>query len=281
MIDRLHDCLDALIATLHDLGLYQRHRQRDVRAQVKSAAAMEEAWRANDIFSEVDLHTEKRLLAFCREAFGEIPVISEEFNAEKVGKGESPFTIVIDPLDGTKPYLEGNKGFGISFGVLQRDRFIFGINYYPAMETLYYAFSDSDGIFDQNHQRVPIPAHWQQECYISLGFYGLLKEAYRTPDRFQEASGIRVGDYPRCATYIFKRMLEGSSVAYLSRGPFIWDIGPSSILLEKCACRLFNLDGREVNFKRLAQPPFQQSAVVALPEGEANSFLSTLGRLLI
>jgi myo-inositol-1(or 4)-monophosphatase len=281
MIDQLQNRLGLLIELLHELGLYQLDRQKHVRAQVKSDAVMEEAWKANDVFSEVDINTEKRLLAFCRQEFGNIPVISEEFNGDKVGGEKNEFTIVIDPLDGTKPYLEGKKGFGISFGVLHRDRFVFGINYYPALETLYYAFSDTEGIFNQDHKQISLPTTWKKECYLSLGFYDLLKEEYRSPDQFKAQTAITIGDYPRCATYIFKRILEGTSLAYLSQEVMIWDIGPSSLLLEKCGCRLVNLEGRKIDFKFLAQPPFQQPAVVILPKGETDSFLSKLDGILI
>ncbi|WP_177418295.1 inositol monophosphatase family protein [endosymbiont of Lamellibrachia barhami] len=280
MIDKLRDHLDVLFQTLQELGRYQLERQSEAVAQVKTDDSMEDAWAANEVFSEVDIHTEQQLLAFCREEYGDYPVISEEFNAQNQPPADAEYTIVIDPLDGTKPYLEGSDGFGISFGVMQRGRFLFGVNFYPALESLYYAFADTDGVFDQNHQQIPTPTQWASECYLSLGFYDLLREEHRSPEQIQAALGVQVGNYPRSAIYIFKRILQGATFAYMSRGAFLWDIGPSSLLLEKVGCPLLDLHGEKVNFQELATPPFRHPAVVALSAGESSSFLTKLQSIL-
>ncbi len=280
MIDKLRDRLDVLFQTLQELGRYQLERQSEAVAQVKTDDSMEDAWAANEVFSEVDIHTERQLLAFCREEYGDYPVISEEFNAQNQLPADAEYTIVIDPLDGTKPYLEGSDGFGISFGVMQRGRFLFGVNFYPALESLYYAFADTDGVFDQNHQQIPTPTQWASECYLSLGFYDLLREEHRSPEQIQAALGVQVGNYPRSAIYIFKRILQGATFAYMSRGAFLWDIGPSSLLLEKVGCPLLDLRGERIDFQELATPPFRHPAVVALPAGESSSFLTKLQSIL-
>ena len=281
MIETLRNRLDTLFQTLQELGRYQLERQSEAVAQVKTDDSMEAAWAANEVFSEVDIQTERRLLAFCKQEYGEYPVISEEFNAHSQPPADAEYTIVIDPLDGTKPYLEGSDGFGISFGVMQRGHFIFGANFYPALDTLYYAFSNIDGVFDQNHQKVPAPTQWANECYLSLGFYDLLQEEHRTPEQNQAALGVRVGNYPRSAIYIFKQILEGKTFAYMSRGAFLWDIGPSSLLLEKVGCPLLDLRGKEINFQELTIPPFRRPAVVAMPKGESASFLTKLQLILV
>ncbi len=280
MIKKLRDRLDVLFQTLQELGRYQLERQSEAVAQVKTDDSMADAWAANEVFSEVDVHTERLLLAFCKEEYGDYPVISEEFNAQSRPPRDAEFTIVIDPLDGTKPYLEGKNGFGVSFGVMQGGRFVFGANFYPALDTLYYAFDDCNGVFDRNHQPISIPENWSRECYLSLGFYDLLWEDCRTPELIRAALGVSVGDYPRSATYIFKRILEGTSFAYLSRNPYLWDIGPSSLLLEKVGCPLLDLRGAKVDFRKLATPPFRHPAVVALPTGESPSFLDKLTGIL-
>jgi hypothetical protein len=65
MIEKLHDRLDILFQTLQELGRYQLERQSEAVAQVKTDDSMEDAWAANEVFSEVDIHTERQLLAFC------------------------------------------------------------------------------------------------------------------------------------------------------------------------------------------------------------------------
>lgn len=280
MIDRLRDSLDRLFTLLSELGEFQLKSQTGARAQVKSTAGFDQAWVANEVFSEVDLETERRLIAFCGEAYGEVPLISEEFNAQTVPAG-AEYYIVLDPLDGTRPYLEGKCAFGISIGVLHRGDFTFGCNYYPAYRTFHYAFADAEGVFDQHHRRLPVPEAWKPECYISLGFYDMFQDGYRDPKRIAEVLGVRVGDYARCATYIFKRIIEGRTCAYLSRDVYLWDIGPSSLLLKNRGFQLVDLQGTEVDFARMARPPFRHPAVVALPKGGEDAFLSRLRKMTL
>jgi len=280
MLERLSSRLDVLFQTLEELGAYQLERQSEAVTQVKTDASMKEAWAANEVFSEVDLTTERRLLTFCSEEYGDYPVISEEFNARSQPPADAEYTIVVDPLDGTKPYLEGKDGFAISFGVMHRGAFVFGANYYPALGTLYYAFSDRDGVYDRGHQPIPTPENWRRECYLSLGFYELLRADYRTPEKIHAALGVRVGDYPRSATYIFKRILEGTSIAYLSRNPYLWDIGPSSLLLARIGCSFVDLHGKPINVQELARPPFRHPAVIALPTVERAWFMEKLAGIL-
>ncbi len=274
MLAQVRNRLPALLEFLHGIGEFQLARQGKVTIQVKSDSSAEQAWEANEVVSEVDRISEERLLGFFTREFGPIPVVSEEFHAkEPPAPGE--YCLVLDPLDGTKPYLEGKQEFGISVGLLREGRFVFGLNYYPSWHTFYYAFANQN-IFDHHHAVVAPPRDWLRECYVAVKFYHLLREEYNDPEQMGKATGVRVGDYPRSATYIFKRMIEGNSFAYLSKDTFIWDIGPSSLLLEQIGCRIVDIEGKPVDFRNLSQPPFCQPVAVALPKSMIRPFLSRL-----
>ncbi len=279
MLERLQNRLDTLFSFLFELGNYQLEKQNNVATRIKSDASLEEAWQANDVVSEVDLNSEKRILAFLEKEFGPVPVISEEFNA-KHPPGEGQYRFVIDPLDGTKPYLEGKPAFGISVGLMRGASFEFGATCYPADRTILYALPDSPGVMDQDHRPLPVRDTWTQACYLSLGFYDLLRPESRDPETIREALSVRVGDFPRCATYIIKLILEGSACAYLSKGVRIWDIGPPSLLLDKADCSILDLNGKPVDFGAMARPPFSHPALVALPRAQANGFLGKLKTIL-
>ncbi len=281
MITRLEKGLPQLIEFLQELGVYQLRMQGKVRTRSKSQASVEQAWTSNAVFSEVDVTSEERLLAYCRRNLGVMPVISEELNSggESAPAGQE-FTLVVDPLDGTKPYLEGKRGFGISLGLLHEGRFAFGLNYYPAFDMAMYSFTDAPGVMDQNGDQLPVPRAWTRECYVAVGFDTLLHEDHRHAGAIEAATGVRVADYDRCATYIFKRLIEGQTFAYLSIEPYIWDLGPSSLLLEKSGCGMFDLSGKPVDFAWLSRPPYCQPGVAALPVAGSRSFLESLRPIL-
>lgn len=282
MIKRLEQRLPFMIEKLVELGAYQRKQQGLVQTQSKSGASMAESWAANDVFSEVDLTTERHLIDFCQKELGSIPIISEEFNAKvaTITNKQSDYYLVIDPLDGTKPYLEGNSCFAISMGLFYKDRFLFAINFYPALESLYYSFDEAETVMDIHGSPVPLPMNWPRTCYMALGFNELVDEQYHKAEAFKKATGVEIADFPRCATFIFKQMIEGKTLAYLSIDPYLWDLGPSSLLLSKSGCGMYDLDGKPVDFQWLTNPPFCQPAVAAMPKVETKGFLIKLQDIL-
>lgn len=281
IVSKLHKKLDVLFEFLLELGDFQLKRQNSVDVLIKSDANLKNAWEANDVVSEVDLETEKRLLNFLKKEFGPIRVISEEFNAgQDATLNEDTLCFVVDPLDGTKPYLEGSKAFAINVGLLKGGTFMFAATCYPAFNTILYAFLDSETVLNQNHQPLIPVSQWNPECYISLAFYSLIRPEYKNTQKIKQALGVDVGEYPRCATYIMKRLIEGKSFAYMSKDVYLWDVGPSSLLLTKSACQLVDLQGNPPDFRKMSLYPFRHPALVALPIGEVEPFLLKLRDIL-
>ena len=66
-----------------------------------------------------------------------VPVVSEEAAAEgRVPATEGSFFLV-DPLDGTKPYIRGSKEFTINIALVVAGRPVFGLVYAPAIPDFY------------------------------------------------------------------------------------------------------------------------------------------------
>ncbi len=262
--------LDDLIALLFEIGDYQLEHQHQVKGRSKSIDGdFENSWLHNKVFSEVDLYSEKCLIAFFNARFSacDFSFISEESHAET--RQQSKYYIVIDPLDGTKPYLKGENTFGISIGICNTDQFLFGCNYYPAFKQFLYAFHHVDGIYNENHQRIILPKTWAPNCSITSRFAYLDKD-FATMKSFVESEiGLTFTLVPDCATYRFKLMLEGSLVAYITNNIFIWDIGPSSLLLEKAGILMVNpLTQDTISLTALLQPPFMQTILFVAPKKE-------------
>ena len=85
-----------------------------------------------------DRESEAEVLVHVRRLLGDIPVVAEE-TAAKGTKGfdpDRPF-IVIDPIDGTKEFIEGRTEFTVNLALIENRRPVFGVIYAPALETLY------------------------------------------------------------------------------------------------------------------------------------------------
>jgi 3'(2'), 5'-bisphosphate nucleotidase len=85
-----------------------------------------------------DRDSEAEILKYVRQAFGDIPVVAEE----SVDRGLTGFDptqpfVVIDPIDGTKEFIEGRSEFTVNVALIEDRKPVIGVIYAPALEMLY------------------------------------------------------------------------------------------------------------------------------------------------
>ena len=61
-------------------------------------------------------------------------------------EGKSGRRWIVDPLDGTRPYLRGIPTFSVLIALEDKDRFIVGVMYFPALKETYFA-TEGSGAF--------------------------------------------------------------------------------------------------------------------------------------
>lgn len=89
-----------------------------------------------DIVTDVDLAAEHAVLDLLREEYSSFAILPEE--SEPV-TSTSPYTWVVDPLDGTRNYAAGIGHFCITIALCKGDEPVLGITYDPLREELYSA----------------------------------------------------------------------------------------------------------------------------------------------
>jgi myo-inositol-1(or 4)-monophosphatase len=102
--------------------------------------------RAN-IVTDVDLLTEKRIITLLQEEYPGFNIISEESISAVT---DSPYTWIIDPLDGTNNYVFGIPFFCIALALTSREEVLLGLTYDPIKKELFRA-EKSNGAFLNNH----------------------------------------------------------------------------------------------------------------------------------
>jgi myo-inositol-1(or 4)-monophosphatase len=70
------------------------------------------------------------------KAYPKIPIFTEEGEKDK---SQSRTRWIVDPLDGTTPWVWGNSGFSISVALEQDGKVVVGAIYDPVMEEFFYA----------------------------------------------------------------------------------------------------------------------------------------------
>jgi 3'(2'), 5'-bisphosphate nucleotidase len=85
-----------------------------------------------------DLAANKIIIEDLRKLTPDIPIISEEtFSKENVNHGYEIFWI-IDPLDGTKEFINKSDEFTVNIGLIENQRSIFGMVGAPASDKIWY-----------------------------------------------------------------------------------------------------------------------------------------------
>ena len=87
-----------------------------------------------DLVSEADRNVEKLIRHSLKNAFPEDGQLGEEHGVEE---GTSGYTWIIDPIDGTAPFLSGLPGWCVSIGLHNGKRSILGVIYAPVMDELF------------------------------------------------------------------------------------------------------------------------------------------------
>ncbi|MFZ7092668.1 inositol monophosphatase family protein [Primorskyibacter sp. 2E233] len=89
-----------------------------------------------DLVSEADREVETLIRDALTRAFPEDAQLGEEHG---ISPGQSGFTWVIDPIDGTAPYLNGLPGWCVSIGGCDADGPALGVIYAPMLDEIFVA----------------------------------------------------------------------------------------------------------------------------------------------
>ncbi len=89
-----------------------------------------------DLVTDVDLAAEGKILALLREEYPDFGILSEESPAVV---GESDFTWIVDPLDGTRNYALQVPHFCVLVALAHRNEPVIGVTYDPFREELFTA----------------------------------------------------------------------------------------------------------------------------------------------
>ena len=100
----------------------------------------------NDYASEVDRMAEREIISIIKAAYPEHAILAEESGKHK----GNDFVWIIDPLDGTKEFLDKTDEFAINLALVHNGQSILGFIYLPVFKEMYYAVKD-EGAFEINN----------------------------------------------------------------------------------------------------------------------------------
>lgn len=194
-----------------------------------------------DLVTEADLASQRLIVGAIQERYPEHSILSEE--APRV-EGESEFTWLIDPLDGTINYFHGYPAFAISIALKEKGEITLGAVYDPLRDEFFYAQKGERTTLNDKAVRVST-TYRLISSLLATGFPyqraaipdNNLPEFNRLVTRVQ---GIRRGGSAALdLAYVAAGRLDGYWEMHLSP----WDWAAGGLLVEEAGGVVTDLEG--------------------------------------
>ncbi|WP_293909633.1 3'(2'),5'-bisphosphate nucleotidase CysQ [Deinococcus sp.] len=159
-------------------ALLMRHRAQGFAVEYKTSP--------DDPVTLADTEASALIVAGLSAAFPDDGILSEELtdNAERLSKSR---VWIIDPIDGTKEYVEGSPDFCVSIGLSVNGEAVLGVVYAPAHQDLYLGVV-GDGVW-HNGTSSGFSARPPETAVIGVSDTEHKRELHQYPIRNMQPSG--------------------------------------------------------------------------------------------
>lgn len=202
--------------------------------------------RHNDFVTEVDKAAEQAIIAHIRKAYPQHKIMAEESAPEPLHNEQEEFLWIIDPLDGTRNYMQGFPHYAVSIALQVKGRIEHAVVYDPIRKEMF-AASRGQGAFLNNH-RIRVSARTKFEhALLGTGFpfhnKELLSDYLITfESMFKQCGSIRrAGSAALDLAYVAAGRLDGFWEFQLQP----WDIAAGILLIKEAGGMVTDFQGGE------------------------------------
>lgn len=191
--------------------------------------------------------------------------LSEETD-DDLGRLGSEKLVIVDPIDGTRGFLDGNPRWCISMAIVENQRPTTAVLFCPALNQLYAAERGS-GLITEN---IDIARIGKSNRPLVTGSKRLIETLKGLPDR-----PFDVEEFVPSLAYRLAMVASGMlDAAFAWPGASEWDIAAADLLLEESGCVLSTRSGESIRYnqKNVKVPALvaarndNQSEILALAE---------------
>ncbi len=188
-----------------------------------------------------------------------IPIVSEETALPDVAiRRQWTHYWLVDPLDGTKEFIDHNGEFTINIALIEDGCVVLGVVYLPAVETCYYAYAGG-GAYKQVANGVAKPIHARRrttadELIILTSRRNHSQRVTTLADRLPHA---RIERYGSAIKLCF--LAEGQADVYTRFGNVLeWDLAAGHCIIEQAGGCVSSIAGTRLiyNTPQLEHPNF-------------------------
>ncbi|HSG96998.1 MAG TPA: 3'(2'),5'-bisphosphate nucleotidase CysQ [Woeseiaceae bacterium] len=202
--------------------------------------------------TQADLAAHRWIDAGLRSLTPEIPIISEESGLpDYEERSQWQRYWIVDPLDGTKEFVNRNGEFTVNIALIQDGRPVLGVVHVPVQGKTY---TGCEGLGAQRREgnQDPVPIRVASSCVGPARIVGSRSHRGASLDAFLE----NVGDHemiPMGSSLKFCVVAEGGADLYPRLGPTSeWDTAAAHAVVEQAGGRVVTLDGKPMKYNAKA-----------------------------
>lgn len=190
-----------------------------------------------DPVTAADREIEQLLTARIRAAYPDHGIIGEEYGSAALDRD---FLWTIDPIDGTRVYVEGLPTWSITIALLHELRPVFGLTYLPLVDDWTY-IQGEDVICNGHVVTDALAQRWKADSYVFWrSDAGTLWDL-----RFG-----RIMTFGSTASHL-AYTARGASVATIIHDSYLWDFAAGAAFMARQGGTLWFLDGTPLDLTRI------------------------------
>ncbi|MFI4954803.1 MAG: 3'(2'),5'-bisphosphate nucleotidase CysQ, partial [Gammaproteobacteria bacterium] len=210
--------------------------------------------------TEADVAAHNMIVAELKKITPDVPVLSEEgkdipFSERK----QWDYYWLVDPLDGTKEFLEGNGEFTVNIALIEKHESVAGIIYQPTTRDYFFA-AKKQGAYWRSPEGNYVPLHARIFNEANLA---VLISRHHTPKWLTqqlESSNKPFHFHGLGSSLKFCRLASGLADVYPRMGPTSeWDTAAGQCIVEEAGGAVLQISGEPLRYNtkdELENPSF-------------------------
>lgn len=229
--------------------MYQNHRQLVIGRSIARAAgeAVLRHWNTgiqaeiksdNSPVTAADRESERLIAAALEEAFPEDGLLGEEGSVKESRNGRR---WIIDPIDGTRDFVRGNRAWAVLIGLEEAGEVVAGIAYLPAMGEMFSAARGEGAYCNDERIRASSIAEPDQAVLCVNGLNAIARRPFANQFLGWMEKFWAVRSLGGCLDAMM--VSRGQADVWLELSGKPWDFAPLKIIAEEAGAKFFNFDG--------------------------------------
>ena len=188
------------------------------------------------------MEAERAIIKILRKKTPTYNIVAEETGAERHG---SPFTWIIDPLDGTTNYSIGNPFFDVSIALVKEKEPILAVVYAPVTDRLFVAQKGEGATL--NNQKIKVSSKNKLNQCLNVYCRGNDDKNMKRMNKIFPRLALSSKDFNRmrAGAYELALVASGKLCAYINPGTKSWDVAAGTLLVREAGGKVTDFENKE------------------------------------